>query len=417
MTSIAVLLSLSYMAMLFTLSRRRRAEDLPAPADIQYAFVIPCLNEDRVIGATLDNLVPLLRNDDIVLVIDDASDDETPNIVLDHPSERVHLLRRELPNARQGKGHALNAAVQHLQSSGLLGERTPDEVIIAVFDADGRIAPEALSSVAGYFRDPKMGAVQIGVTMRNAETNLLARLQDMEFTVFTEIFQRARQHIGSVGLGGNGQFVRLAGLNDLGADPWTDCLTEDLDLGLRLLLNGWRNAYCPVVAVDQQAVTEIPRWLRQRARWFQGHLQCWKLIIPVLRSDLKAKSASDIVWYLTLPIAVLLIPVAILPLWIAFALTTIAAPGQVADALLADHGMPLVVAYLLCFGLAYPYAFCYWLRGRMSFGKALLLAHLFELYSHLWLISGWWAVGRILRRRRGWEKTARVVEPSPEVAS
>jgi cellulose synthase/poly-beta-1,6-N-acetylglucosamine synthase-like glycosyltransferase len=416
-TSIAVLLSLSYMAMLFTLSRRRRPADLPAPANVQYAFVIPCLNEDRVIGATLDSLVPLLRGDDLVLVIDDASDDETPNIIRNYPSDRVHLLRRELPNARQGKGHALNAAVQHLQASTLLGGRTPDEVVIAVFDADGRIAPEALSSVAGYFRDPKMGAVQIGVTMRNAGTNLLARLQDMEFTVFTEIFQRARQHIGSVGLGGNGQFVRLSGLNSLGVDPWTDCLTEDLDLGLRLLLNGWRNAYCPVVAVDQQAVTEVPRWLRQRARWFQGHLQCWKLIVPVLRSStLKAKAASDIVWYLTLPVAVLMIPVAILPIWVAFVLSFVAAPGEVARVLLAQHGMPLVIAYLLCFGLAYPYAYCYWLRGRMPFWRALALAHLFELYSHLWLISGWWAVGRILRRRRGWEKTARVVE-TPEVAS
>lgn len=410
MTQLAVFLSLAYMAMLFTMSRRRRPADLPAPADIQYAFVIPCLNEERVLGATLDNLVPLLGGDDIVLVIDDGSDDTTPDIVRNHPSPRVHLLRRELPNARQGKGHALNAAVQHLQSSGLLGGRKPDEVIVAVFDADGRIAPEALTSVAGYFRDPRQGAVQIGVTMRNAETNLLARLQDMEFTVFTEIFQRARQHIGSVGLGGNGQFVRLSSLNSLGSEPWTDCLTEDLDLGLRLLLKGWRNAYCPVVAVDQQAVTEVGRWIRQRTRWFQGHLQCWKLIVPVLRSSLKAKAASDIVWYLTLPVAVLMIPVAILPLWIAFALSLVAAPGQVLHLLIANHGMPLILAYLLCFGLAYPYAYCYWLRGRMPFLKALALAHLFELYSHLWLISGWWAVGRTLRRRRGWEKTARVVE-------
>ena len=412
MTSLAVFLSLAYMSMLFTLSRRRRPADLPAPADLQLAFVIPCLDEERVIGATLDNLVPLLRGDDIVLVVDDASDDSTAELVRNHPSQRVHLLRRELPQARRGKGAALNAGVRHLRTSGLVGDRGADEVVVAVFDADGRIAPEALTAVAGYFRDPKLGAVQIGVTMRNASTNLLARLQDMEFTVFTEIFQRARQHVGSVGLGGNGQFVRLAALDTLGEDPWSDCLTEDLELGLRLLLAGWRNAYCPTAAVDQQAVTEVPRWLRQRARWFQGHLQCWKLIVPVLRSPLKAKAACDIVWYLTLPVAVLLIPVAILPLWIAFALSFIAAPGQVAHLLLVDHGMPLILAYLLCFGLAYPYAFCYWLRGRMSFGRALLLAHVFELYSHLWLISGWWAVARILRRRRGWEKTARVVEPS-----
>ena len=410
MTSLAVFLSFAYLTMLFSMSRKRRPADLPAPADIQYAFVVPCLNEERVLGATLDNLVPLLRGDDIVLVIDDGSDDSTPEIVRNHPSPRVHLLRRELPNARQGKGAALNAAVRHLQTSGLLGTRTADDVVIAVFDADGRIAPEALPAVAGHFRDPKLGAVQIGVTMRNAETNLLARLQDMEFTVFTEIFQRARQHIGSVGLGGNGQFVRLAALNSLGDEPWTDCLAEDLDLGLRLLLKGWRNAYCPTVAVDQQAVTEVSRWLRQRARWFQGHLQCWRLLPQIVRSSLKAKAASDICWYLTLPVAVLMIPVAIAPIWIAFTLTLIAAPGQAVGVLLANHGMPLVAMYLLCFGLAYPYAFVYWLRGRMPFGKALLLAHLFELYSHLWLISGWWAVGRVLRRRRGWEKTARVVE-------
>jgi 1,2-diacylglycerol 3-beta-glucosyltransferase len=285
-----------------------------------------------------------------------------------------------------------------------------------VFDADGRIAPEAMPAVAGYFRDPLLGAVQIGVTMRNATTNLLARLQDMEFAVFTEIFQRARTHLGSVGLGGNGQFVRLSALQSLGREPWSDCLTEDLELGLRLLTHGWRNAYCPTVAVDQQAVTELRRWLRQRARWFQGHLQCWRMIPTVLRSSLRAKAACDIVWYLTLPVAVLMIPVAIIPIWIAFALTFIAAPGQATGLLLGDHGMVLVVAYLLCFGPAYPYAFVYWLRGRMPLGRAIVLAHVFEIYSHLWLISGWWAVGRVLRRRRGWEKTARVVELPAETA-
>lgn len=409
MITLAVLITLGYMLVLFGLSRRPRPADLPAPADIRYAFVVPCLNEEQVIGATLDSLVPLLRGDDVVLVVDDGSDDGTAEIVAAHPSPRVHLLRRELPNARLGKGSALNHAVRHLATSGLLGGRC-DDVVVAVFDADGRISPEAMSAVAGYFRDPRLGAVQIGVTMRNARTNLLARLQDMEFVVFTEIFQRARQQLGSVGLGGNGQFVRLSALQALGDDPWSDCLTEDLDLGLRLLLAGWRNAYCPTVAVDQQAVTELRRWLRQRARWFQGHLQCWRLIPAVLRSHLPAKASSDVVWYLLLPVLVLLLPVAIFPLWIAFGVLLVSEPGYAVGLMTHDHGLPLVLAYLLCFGPSYPYAFVYWLRGRMPLGRALLLAHAFEAYSHLWLISGWWAISRIARRRRGWEKTARVAE-------
>ena len=72
----------------------------------------------------------------------------------------MHLLRRELPEARQGKGDALNAAIAHLETSGLVSARSPHEVVVAVFDADGRIAPEALGAVAGYFRDPKVAWVQ-----------------------------------------------------------------------------------------------------------------------------------------------------------------------------------------------------------------------------------------------------------------
>jgi cellulose synthase/poly-beta-1,6-N-acetylglucosamine synthase-like glycosyltransferase len=232
----------------------------------------------------------------------------------------------------------------------------------------------------------------------------------MEFTVFTEIFQRARQRLGSVGLGGNGQFVRLSALNSLGEDPWTDCLTEDLDLGIRLLLGGWGNFYCPTATVDQQAVTSVRRWLRQRARWFQGHMQCWKLLGRIVRSDLPAKSMADLVWYLTLPIAVMIAPFVGLPMMVAMVLATLAEPTLVLHTLLGAYGLTFAGLYILCFGQSYLCAYVYWMRGRVSFPRALLLAHAFEAYSHLWLISGWWAVWNTARRQRGWDKTARVAE-------
>ncbi len=45
---------------------------------------------------------------------------------------------------------------------------------------------------------------------------MLARMQDMEFVIYTEVFQRGRRHLGSVGLGGNGQFMRLSAMLSLG---------------------------------------------------------------------------------------------------------------------------------------------------------------------------------------------------------
>jgi cellulose synthase/poly-beta-1,6-N-acetylglucosamine synthase-like glycosyltransferase len=388
---------------------------MPASDDVAVVFMIPCLNEAAVIGATLDGLLALPGAHGI-LVIDDGSDDETAAIVGSYGRDRVQLLRRELPNAREGKGAALNAGFRYLQTSSLIEGRDPADVIVAVFDADGRIDPTALSMVGGFFRDPKAGAVQIRVDIRNAETNLLARLQDMEFAVFTEIFQRARQKLGSVGLGGNGQFVRLSALESLG-EPWSDCLTEDLDLGVRLLLAGWTNHYCPTASVDQQGVTSLRRWFKQRSRWFQGHLQCWKLIPRILRSQLPAASCSDITWYLLMPCWLLLIPLVSFPMLIGFAIMCITQPGKALDVLGAGHGLVALTVYGFMFGPAYLGAFVYWLHGRVSFVRAILLAHAFEVYANLWVVAGWMAVFRVLRRQRGWTKTARVAEPDPANAA
>lgn len=410
-TSLLVLFSLSYTVALFVASRRRRRKPPPAPEGLWFVFIVPCLNEELVIGRSLERLLALPGRNFAILVVDDGSEDRTAEIVRTQATERVSLLRRELPDARQGKGEALNAAARHLESSALLGGRAPEDVIVCVLDADGRIEPNALYDVAGYFADPKAGAVQIGVRMYNAGERLIARLQDFEFVTFTEIFQRGRQRLGSVGLGGNGQFVRLSALQSLGRDPWTDCLTEDLDLGLRLLTGGWVNNYCPTTHVNQQAVTSLRRLVRQRSRWFQGHLQCWARIPMVLRARLPGRATFDLTQHLLSPALVLLMTGPIIIFTVTLSLAVVANPRGTYEALTARGGLLLVLWYLTSFGLASFYGFVYWLRDRStSLVKALVLGHVFTLYTYLWVPAGWMAVGRILTRRRGWVKTSRTVD-------
>lgn len=406
---LAVLLALLYALMLLVISRRRRPTPLPAPDGLFFVFVVPCLNEELVIGRTLDNLLAIEGADHAVLVVDDGSEDGTAEIVLRHDPDRVWLLRRRWPDARLGKGEALNAAFRYLLDSRMLAEKQADDVVLSVFDADGRIAPTALSEVASYFRDPLTAAVQVGVEMQEPRATLLSRLQDFEFVVFAEIFQRARQRIGSVGLGGNGQFVRLSALAKLGPKPWTECLTEDLDLGIRLLLSGGQNRYCPTAHVRQQAVPSIRRWWRQRSRWFQGHLQCWRYLLPVLRSRLAKKTRLDLAWYLMLPAAVLFTPLLPLTLIIGFFAIVILEPSVLSgppERLLGTLGL----VYVLSFGSAYLFGWIYWLKGRATLGRAILLGHAFELYSNLWFVAGWIAVWRIAAGRGTWAKTARTPE-------
>ena len=285
LAALLIIIGVAYGLGMLLASRRapRRRVAAGVPGDLFFVFMMPCLNEEKVIVNSLRRLLSIPGGNFVVLVVDDGSDDGTADVVSGVGSDRVWLLRRRPPEARQGKGEALNAAVRYLLGSGHLDGRDPDRVIVVVVDADGRLDPESLERVTPFFADPATGAVQIGVRINNRDTSRLARMQDMEFVIYTEVFQRGRRHLGSVGLGGNGQFMRLSAMLSLGAAPWTRSLTDDLDLGVRLIAAGWRNEYCADVAVHQQGVVELRRLIRQRSRWFQGHLQSWKLIPLVLR--------------------------------------------------------------------------------------------------------------------------------------
>ncbi len=418
-----VVCTTAYAAMLLMLSRRRRRLPGPGvPDGMLVVFVVPALDEERVIGATIESLLGLAGPPSVVLVVDDASTDATGVIVRRFDPERVWLLRRDLPDARQGKGAALNAAFVHLCRPGVLGHLDPDRVVLCVVDADGWMEPQTLIEVLPHFHDPRIAAVQVGVRMINRQENLLARLQDMEFVAFTEIFQRARSTLGIAGLGGNGQFVRLSALQHLGPAPWTDHLTEDLDLGLRLLSRGWRTAFCPTASVHQQAVTALRRLVRQRTRWFQGHLQCWGRIPALLGSPLPLAQVADLLVHLMLAVAVLVVGSFSIALLATFVVLAAVDPGTAAAALQGHPPWFWALAYLVVFGYSWLYAFVYWLRTpTVRFATALAFGHLYLLYGYVWVLAGARAVGRVLAGRWSWQKTQRrsrhVALPVEELAA
>ncbi|WP_250287124.1 glycosyltransferase [Frankia sp. CiP1_Cm_nod2] len=403
------LLYLATMLLLAAVHRPRRTG--AAPEDLFFVFVLPCLNEEAVIGASLDRLLTTDAANRRVLVVDDGSDDRTSRIVQEASDARVWLLRRDPPDARQGKGAALNVAVAHLAAHPEISARDPDKVIIVVVDADGRLDPHAVETVAPCFTDARTGAVQIGVRINNRRDSLLARLQDMEFVIYTSVFQRGRGWLDNVGLGGNGQFVRLSALRSLGERPWSHSLTEDLDLGVRLLLAGWRNEFCPRADVHQQGVIRPVRLLRQRARWFQGHLQSWTLLPRVARHA-RPRALADMLFHLTCPLLILLASL----LTLAFALGT----AGVLTAWLTGGPAPepahFLGTYLL---IGIPILVCaliYRSRERLTgFGLVRLIgyAHVYMLYALVWFVAGWWAVGRVAGHRTNWHKTAR----SPEAVT
>ncbi|HEX3425198.1 MAG TPA: glycosyltransferase [Acidimicrobiales bacterium] len=372
-------------------------------------FLIPCLNEEGVIGTTLSRL--LANEEARVVVIDDNSDDRTADVVRSVGGDRTLLITRRFPNARKGKGPALNAGLPAVRADAAARGLDADQVLVAVMDADGYLSEGALAHVLPLFDDPTVGGAQLGVRISNREVNLLTTMQDFEFWGLAATAQLGRARLGTVSLGGNGQFTRLSALESLSGAPWSSALTEDLDLALRLLRRGWRLTTTAQAAVYQEGVTTVKSLIRQRTRWYQGHMACIKQLRRMWGSPaLSNLAVLEVSAYLLIP-WVFILPWSILfhiGLWELFGRLSNASGSTLGGGGVLVGIITLVAWYLLGFGPSIFGGYLYYRQDR-SVGKvrALVLGHALLLCNYVAFLSCWLAALRSLRGLTGWEKTVR----------
>ncbi|MGC5342484.1 glycosyltransferase [Streptomyces sp. DT24] len=413
----------------------RRRPDTPGdPAAFDWHFFVPCRDEEAVVGTTVSRLHRSFPECH-VWVIDDASEDATGAVVeaLAAGDPRVHLVRRRRPNARIGKGAALNSAYEQLTAF-LPADADRSRVVVCVIDADGQLDPRALGLVSGprALADPDVGGVQIGVRMRNigerrpfpargrivnAVGRGLVRAQDIEFAVSNSGMQLLRNRTGSTGLGGNGQFNRLSALDRIAAAerrPWQQgALLEDYELGLHMLLAGYRTTHVADTWVSQEALPSLRRLLTQRTRWAQGNLQCVRYAPRIASSrHIRGRGVLETTYTFGQPLAHL--ATLLLTLALLGSLAVDAAHGEAMselDRMAAQWPLILALTVLsvgpfVLWGVVYRRDF----EPGRSVWKSLVWGLALWLYTyHVFIVSSR-AFARTLRGRTGWAKTRRNAE-------
>ncbi|GII98486.1 cellulose synthase/poly-beta-1,6-N-acetylglucosamine synthase-like glycosyltransferase [Sediminihabitans luteus] len=399
--------------------RRRRADRTPRAdeSDFMWVFVVPAMDEEVTIADSVGRLADVRATHRRIVVVDDASADATPTVLagLDVPDLRV--VRRELPEARIGKAAVLDLAWR------MIGEELAgvprDRVIVGVVDADGRLDPGAPSVLAQHFADPRVGGVQTLVRIYN-QTGYLTWAQGLEFSVFGRVMQLARSWWGTANMGGNGQFNRLSALDDLVVDeqmpegvargPWRDKLTEDQDLGVRMVQAGWRGEQTNAAVVEQQGVPNLRRLYRQRTRWAQGGWQVVPDVLGVRRMrHVSLVARLDAVMYLLTPVVQAAVAVGMtMTFWY----------WVVEDVAILPRVIPAMVLFVVA--ALGPAPLGVLLRGgtRREVATALIVVLPYMLYSLITYPVVWRALGRQLLRRHGWAKTARepiVVDDGPRL--
>ena len=226
------------------------------------SVVVAGRNESAVIQATIRCLLDQDYPDIEIIVVDDASEDEMADLA--RPFARKGLIRFVKNEGSRGRGGKPTGAN--------LGLRLARGEFVVLLDADTTFDRSMVRKMLAYFADPSVGAVAGNIFVLNRDTNLLSRLQTIEYAIGIDIHKRFTNVTGCA-LQGSGAITafRRAPLVALGG--WDPELAEDTDISFRMVRAGWRIAF----ASDAVALTEVPTRLsvlaRQRARWDRGGLR------------------------------------------------------------------------------------------------------------------------------------------------
>ncbi|TKX70838.1 glycosyltransferase [Halorubrum sp. SP9] len=225
----------------------------------ELTVLIPAYNEAGYIGDTVESFLtaeyPLAKLD--IVVIDDGSTDSTYEEARSYASDGVTVLTKE----NGGKHSALNH-----------GLTRTDGALVLTVDADSVIAPDAIKEIVRSLRaNPDAAAVAGNVKISNRGT-LVTNLQALEYILGINTFRRVFDLLGVVTVvpGCLGLFKR-DGIESIGQYS-SDTLTEDFDLTIELLKNGFSIHHSNAV-VYTEAPDTWHNLYQQRIRWFRGNLQ------------------------------------------------------------------------------------------------------------------------------------------------
>ncbi|PEF61130.1 glycosyltransferase family 2 protein [Bacillus cereus] len=382
-----------------------------------FIFCIPCLNEGKVIRKTIESLLQLDYDRFFIVVIDDASDDDTLHAVRQINDARIRIHQRKLPQARLGKGEALNDVYQKICKVVRRLSIDSHQVILTIVDGDGRPSSNLLQEAQRAFANPAVGAAQTNIRMTNRE-HWLSLMQDVEFYSNVATIQNSREYLQSVGLGGNGQFSRLSAMQELGTHPWSSCLLEDFDFGLSLLLRGWKVRHLSHSAMYQQGVTSTLRYIKQRSRWAQGNMQCLARVKEVSQAKIPLLAKLDIFYFLLQPWISLIGSLIMILSWVLMGIFLYSYDFQffTTPTQWIWNVISLSLWILLVFGPGVFWGIRHYQFTKeessqsYSFWQCILVGLSTPIYNLLVIPSVWTACWRQLMRRKEWLKTERVEE-------
>ena len=244
--------------------QRTDAGQAPLPL---ISVMVPLFKESDVAGKLITRLARLdypRELTDILLVVE--ASDSTTKTALERTTLPSWIRVIEVPDGPiQTKPRALNYALNFCRGQ-----------IVGVWDAEDRPEADQLTKVAQRFAlaPADVGCLQGALDYYNPRTNWLARCFTIEYAAWFRVLLPGVARLGLVvPLGGTTLFFRRDVLDQVDAwDAWN--VTEDADLGVRMVRRGWRTEILETTTDEEANCRALP-WIKQRSRWLKGYAMTW----------------------------------------------------------------------------------------------------------------------------------------------
>lgn len=362
-----------------------------------YTVAVPLFREEAVLRQLLKALACLdypPAKLDIRLLIE--ADDDGMRAALSQWALPAHIgVTIVPPGLPRTKPRALNLALLEARGS-----------LFTIYDAEDIPEPQQLRMAAARFlRAPDdLACLQARLVIDHADEGLLPALFALEYAGLFEVLNPGLLRAGlPIMLGGTSNHFRTDALRAIGGwDAWN--VTEDADLGLRLVRAGYRMDDLPSDTREEAPLT-LRAWLKQRARWIKGYLQTFVTHSRAPRRLLREAGLPATLAFLSLCLGTVLTALA----YPVFALAAFLAyrDGSLLDPAGAFGGLTSTLAVtVLIFGalaLFLPPAIAVIRRAKP---RRLLLLPLLPAYYGLVCIAAWMALYEYHARRFTWNKTA-----------
>jgi len=282
-----------YPALLYVLSKFYQRPVRQGEATPSVTLLISAFNEAEVIKGKLENSLTLdyPRDRLEVLVISDASTDETDRIVQSFDGRGVRLLR--MPT-RGGKTVGLNAACRMAKGD-----------IILFSDANILYKRDTVRCLVKNFVDPAVGCVT-GDSRYLEEMDSAAHVQENAYWGYERMIRAMESRIGST-VGGDGAIFAIR--REL-FQPLAPEAINDLVIPLQIVSKGFRAIFEPTAIGFEPSAGDFRKEFRRKRRIVN---RSWRGVMSVasVLSPFKVGTFAWQVWshkvlrWLVLPLVVL----------------------------------------------------------------------------------------------------------------